>query len=471
MTVTDSAARSGAGCGLPWGMISTRSLACLCVLLFACGDGGAPLDAGTDARVATDAPAQDAPAQDAPAQDAPADDADVDACADVDCGRGTCDPDGPACVCDDGFHAEGLRCVMDVCEGDGCPTMTVSDWQALFDAHWTETDQADCEARAASGGSEQEHYFLAYCIDGLVSMWRATDDDTYLDTTLGLIDDTIADARARADGFLYWSGPYEGNTYPLWDSYYWRIVATLVRLLDDAPDVRARGDYQAQYEALLAFTEQHIWDKWLDGEWGGSGNFYRSRTHMASHWARIGLELHAVTGEAAYLDVFDRVSHGEMPGRPSNLRNQFAPNPAQPAAYVWSSEWNETPGAGTVQDTSHAGAIVSFVSTAVELGQYWTTDDLDALSETMNTVVWEASLEGGYHRNVDGTTDAGDTPYAVGGGLGGRMHEWFVLGRHRPDIQARMERQYITYPRNVSYFGIEVYGIGAYNARVLGLTD
>ncbi len=354
------------------------------------------------------------------------------------------------------------------CEGPDCP-MTVPEWKVLFDQEFSNPRRPaeDCEALSTSTGANQEHYFFAYCIDGLVSMWRATGDNTYLDTTLRLIENTVADAKLQPDGFRYWPGPNAGSTYPLWDSYYWRMVTHLLRVMNDSPALLATADYQARFDALLEFSTKDIWEKWLNK---GAGNLYRSRTHMASHWARIGMDLFLITGDAKYREVFDNISHGTMVGYPSNLRDQFADNPDHPGAYTWSQVWGASP-SESIQDTSHAGAIVSFINAAADQQLYWTDDDVTALIKTLLDVIWDRALDGAYHQNVDGTDPTAGSftgPYGLPGSLGGRLHEWLHLGSHDPEIQRRIELYYLDPARrNTIFFGYQAYGIGALNARIL----
>lgn len=389
----------------------------------------------------------------------------ADVCEDVECGPGpgACEAqDGePHCICDPGFHAEGLECILDSCEGDDCP-MTVDEWGGLFDELYADpiTDRQDCEFLTHEHET-QGHYFLSYCIDGLTSVWRATGDDQYLDEALRLIFLTL-DETVPMGSYRGWPGPLDGSTYPLWDSYYWRHVITLVRVLHEHPEVRARGDYEAQFQELLEFSQHDLWDRWVGG---GQGNIYRSRTHMASHWARIGMELHTMTGDPEYLEVFENISFDEVLGYGSSLRDQMEWSPDVPSAWVWSSLWGE-PASVNIQDTSHAGAIVSLIAVAAQKGDYgWGPADVQALTSTLMDIVWEEPLDGAYWENVDGTGRL----YGEPGELGGRAHEWMTLGRFSSAVQARMESEYLDPERrNLRHFyGYEAAGIGAYNARML----
>ncbi len=394
------------------------------------------------------------------------------ACDDVDCGNGTCEEDNGAatCACDEGFHAEGPTCILDVCKGEDCP-MTVAELQTLYDEIWAGEQGEQCMELSTSTGIGQEHYYLSYCIDGLTSMWRATGDLGYLDTALELIGNTLADTVTDGDGYRRW--PAEGGVdegYPLWETYYWRHVMTIVRVLADHPELRAQGDYQARYDELLEFSRVHIWEKWrVDG----IGNFYRSQTHMAAHPARIGLDLYALTGEAEYLEVFEDISFDGMPSRDdANLADQLEPNPDAPGALVWSRSW---PPDYAIQDVSHAGAIVSFWAHAYDDAMYWDAAHIDALVTTLLDVVWDPALNGSYARNVDGTsTELDGSPSQPHGpdGTHGRMHEWLVLGRYDERVQQRIEDVYLDPDQeDLRFFGHQAVGIAAHNARLLAYGD
>lgn len=325
----------------------------------------------------------------------------------------------------------------------------VAFWKAKFDAKWTSDDYANALARSKSANNDQEYYFLAYFIDGLTSMWQATGDKTYLDQVLTLVENTMGDATSVGNGYLGWPA-HDGVEYSLWDSYYWRHVATLTRIMHQSPNLRSSG-YQAQYEKLLEFSEKHIWDRYES--YGATGKFYRSRTHMASHWARIGMELYVITGKQKYKEVFDNISFGVMPSRPSNLRNQLYANPNNPKAYVWDSQWDSK----SIQDTSHGGAIVNFWVEAYENGMYWDRNDINALVTTLDEVIWKDSYGKDFKEDVDGGGSM-DRP--------GRLHEWLILGRYSQKVQNKIKTSYIL-GKNLDYFGSQALGIAALNAKIL----
>lgn len=325
-------------------------------------------------------------------------------------------------------------------------------WQSKFDQEWLDNDNqidhADALLRAKSANVGQEYYFLAYYVDGLIKIWQATGENSYLDEALKLINLTVSDATNVGNGYLGWPNN-ENDGYPLWDSYYWRYVATLLRIMHQSPNLRATEDYQKQYEELLAFSEKNIWERY---EVQGLNNFYRINTHMSTHWARIGMELYIITGKEKYKTVFENISYGDMIYRPSNLRNQLKPNSKVSSAVTWSQRWD----INSIQDTDHAGAIVSFIVNAYENDMYWNQEDIDALKSTLKDVIWKEEFGSNFMSNVDGTGEFD---------LHGRIHEWLVLGSYDSEIQERIIKDYTG--KNLTYYGIQPLGIAALNAKIL----
>ncbi len=329
-------------------------------------------------------------------------------------------------------------------------------WKDRFDHEWTNPenhlDSLDAHTRSKSKNLNADYYYLSWYIDGLSSMWQATGDTEYLDEALVLINNTLNDAVDVGGGYKGWPTS-DGKEYPLYDSYYWRHVITIVRILHQSPNLRSTKDYQAQYEKLLEFSIKHIWDKWTTR---GDNHIYRSRTHMASHWARLGLELYTITGDPKYKTVFDNISHGDMHNFPSNLRGQLQPHPNNPNAIIWASVWGATLPNG-IQDTPHAGAVISFWVLAYEQNAYWTKNDIDGLIVTLDEVIWKDSYGSNFTKNVDGSGGY-EIPW--------RLHEWLTLGRFSQKIQDKIKNNYNSYD-NLRSYGSEALGIAALNAKIL----
>ncbi|MGB5553859.1 MAG: hypothetical protein WBM83_04310, partial [Flavobacteriaceae bacterium] len=135
----------------------------------------------------------------------------------------------------------------------------VTYWKEKFDGGWS-TYSAEIDEFSKSANKNQEYYYFAYYIDGIISMWQATGDNTYLDTAIRLIDETINDAVPMGN-YLGWPSS-DGQAVPLWDSFYWRFVATLTRIMHQSPNLRSNGTYQAAYERFLAFSEKNMWERY-----------------------------------------------------------------------------------------------------------------------------------------------------------------------------------------------------------------
>ena len=337
----------------------------------------------------------------------------------------------------------------------------VAFWQRKFDEELNDPDgqidSADATQKSQSANENQEYYFLAYYLDAHVSMWQATGEYKYLDNALKLIENTIDDAQSidiKGKQFLGWpTDPNHSEAsakgYPLWESFMFRFVSSLLRVIDKSPNLRSTNNIQERYNKILDFTIENIWNKW---EHDGIHNMYRINTHMSSHWARIGMDLYLITGETKYKLVFDNISHGTMIGWPSNLRNQIKTNPKVTSAFVWNQNWTNA----AIQDTSHAGAIVSFWVAAYENSMYWNKNDIDGLVSTLKNVIWTKADGSRFTKNVDGS---GGYDYY------GRLHEWLPLGRFDAELQQQIKDNYTG--ANLTYYGIQPLGIAALNAKIL----
>tara|TARA_R110002074_G_scaffold203432_1_gene371315 strand:+ start:4566 stop:6143 length:1578 start_codon:yes stop_codon:yes gene_type:complete len=337
----------------------------------------------------------------------------------------------------------------------------VAFWQRKFDEELNDADgqidSVDATQKSQSANENQEYYFLAYYIDAHVSMWQATGEYKYLDNALKLIENTIDDAQSidiKGKQFLGWpTDPNHSEAsakgYPLWESFMFRFVSSLLRVMDKSPNLRSTNNLQERYNKILNFTIENIWNKW---EYDGIHNMYRINTHMSSHWARIGMDLYLITGETKYKLVFDNISYGTMIGWPSNLRNQIKTNSKVTSAFIWNQNWTNA----AIQDTSHAGAIVSFWVAAYENSMYWDKNDIDGFVSTLKNVIWTKADGSRFTKNVDGS---GGYDYY------GRLHEWLPLGRFDAELQQQIKDSYTG--ANLTYYGIQPLGIAALNAKIL----
>ena len=208
---------------------------------------------------------------------------------------------------------------------------------------------------------------------------------------------------------------------PLFESYGWRFIARLLYLMRDQ-----RG-YEAPYAKLLAFTETNIWDKWYAR--GVTTNMYRVNTHMASHWAYIGLFLGgypAAARRTQCMTVASNISHQGMPNHQGrSLRTQLIDSPVLAGASFWNTDWGSTSRPGS--DVNHGEAVVNFCVEAHQLGvPAWTAADMTRLVKLLSGVIWPRS--------------GGGAGYVDGSGTGnGWFHGYAKLGRFDVALHKRLE--------------------------------
>jgi hypothetical protein len=338
--------------------------------------------------------------------------------------------------------------------GPAQPLLPVAHWQAAFDAA---ESQFDAESRPLSLSPDSaDHYTLAYSIDAFTSMFEATGEARYVDVALDYVDNVVATARPSTsfgrdydDVYLGWvtqEPDLRGQQVPLFESYCWRYVTRLLRVLRMSP-LYASPVYRARYERLTAFAEQNIFHKWFSR--GADDFIYRSRTHMAAHWAYIALDLSVLTRDAdrraRYHEVVANIS-GHLPNYPSSLRGQLLPSRADPAAYWWSDVWDQVSGPG--QDISHGNGVIAYVVEARDLDAGWSSEDTARFSRTLTSFV--LGRNGHYPEYVDGS----------GQGNGWIADGFVKLGRYDPAVQEVLQDYGV---QNTQY-----YAAMAVNAKILG---
>ena len=334
---------------------------------------------------------------------------------------------------------------------------SVAAWERLFLGDWGGAHTRDFLPWSHSRDS-WDFYNLAYGIDANTAMYRATGRRAYLDRALLYVNNMVASSRQSAaipqsqfkDGYLGWASTLSepaGQEVPLYESYCWRYVTRLLRVIRETPELYTADVYRSQYERLLVFSEKNIFEKWYVR--GANEYLYRNRTHMAAHWAFIAMDLSKMTTDslhrALYLEVFNNINQG-LPNFPSSLRAQLEPNPRNPTAYFWSERWGSYDQPG--QDVAHANGVIAFVIEAQEAGMTWSYNDIRRFIVTLDTVIWPAANR--YAEFVDGS-GAGDGWFNDG---------LMKLGRYDVRLQRRLEAH--TVGRNGQF-----YANGALNVRLL----
>jgi hypothetical protein len=337
---------------------------------------------------------------------------------------------------------------------------SVATWERQFIAHWNFEHTTSFLPKSASSDSWQ-FYGLAYGIDGNTAMYRATGKLKYLDRALLYVDNLVSTAKDSwalpgsqfKDTYKGWASQHpetRGQEVALNESYCWRYVTRLLRIIRETPELYANEHYREQYLRVLEFTEKDIFEKWFQR--GATDYIYRDRTHMASHWAYIAMNLALMTPDAAhrarYLEVFTNINRS-MPNYSSALRDQLGASPVDERAVFWSDSWGSRSRPG--QDVAHGNGVVAFIVEAHDARMEWKKEDIRALIVTFDSIIWKSADR--YAEYVDGS---------------GRGNGWFndgfmKLGRYDIELQRRIEDHPIG--NNTQFFGN-----AALNVRLLSTT-
>ncbi|WP_224367208.1 hypothetical protein [Hyalangium versicolor] len=334
---------------------------------------------------------------------------------------------------------------------------TVASWEQLFLGKWSSEHSSSFLPMSNSLDSWQ-FYNLSYGIDGNTAMYRATGKTQYMDRALLYVNNVVNHAKVSSslsksqfkDSYLGWASARSdtlGQEVPLFESYCWRYVTRMLRVIRETPALYNNATYRAQYDRLLAFTEKNMFEKWYKR--GANSYIYRVNTHMASHWAFIAMDLYRMTTDATkkatYLTVFNNINRN-LPNYVSSLREQMGSSPVNSSAYFWSDTWGSHSRPG--QDVAHGNGVMAFIVEARDAGMEWTAADINAFVNTLNLVIWPAA--GRYANYVDGS----------GSGTGWFNDGLMKLGRYNANLQRRLETH--TVGNNTQF-----YGNGALNAAIL----
>lgn len=326
------------------------------------------------------------------------------------------------------------------------PLRSAAQWASLFDQFW-QGERSTQEALSRSRDS-WDHYELSYSVDALTSAYLATGRREYVDEALSLTENVVASAVRSAslpnsqyhDAYLGWASKQEsGEEVPLYESYFWRYGTRLLRVIHATPALAEDPALQPRYARLVAFAERDVFEKWYRR--GPDDNIYRSRTHMAAHWAFIAMNLADITTNPA-----DRTLYRTVQARiDKELHGQLIANPRDPGAYFWSDVWGSCRQPG--QDVSHGNGVIAYVADAHDQGGAWSDADVARFVRTLADVVWPT--EGPGSAFVDGS----------GEGNGWFSDGFVKLGRYDAALQRRLETHQ---PANDQF-----YANGALNAAIL----
>lgn len=327
---------------------------------------------------------------------------------------------------------------------------SVAAWESLFLGRWNSEHTSSFLPMSTSLDSWQ-FYNLAYGIDGNTAMYRATGKTQYLDRALLYVNNVVRNAKVSSslsksqfkDSYLGWASARSdtlGQEVPLFESYCWRYVTRLLRVIRETPELYNNATYRAQYDNLLAFSERNMFEKWYKRS--ANSYLYRVNTHMASHWAYIAMDLSRMTTDATrkttYLTVFNNINRN-LPNYSTDagLRGQMRASPVNSTAYYWDDSWGSTARPG--QDVAHGNGVMAYIVEASDAGMEWTSDDIRKFVVTLNSVIWPSA--GRYTSYVDGSST----------GTGWFNDGFIKLGRYDANLQRRFET--LNVGNNTQFYG------------------
>jgi hypothetical protein len=372
--------------------------------------------------------------------------------------------------------------------------LPVSHWQAIFDKEIMPSNsyiRSKCNDFILNPSTNQNLYhFGSNCVDGFVAMFEATGNTKYLDIAIDHTIKIISSSNTTWNGYRHWTGN-AGN--PLDQSHTWRHMAKMLYVMNKSPELLQNTSYKSKYDQILAFTERDIFKKWWDASESrianGGGDpkrigdpkltyIFRSRTHMASHWAYIGMVLEEIGTQAAMKDEYKlthtKVNTDMSPYHPSSLRQQMEKYPGDPSILIFHDEWgrsyddiNERPkpepswypeegGYHPVSDTHHGADTIGYILESYEIGKYWTRADVEGLINLTYKLTWNKSMtDPKWAGFIDGTEPGRSGSNCIEDGQ-------IKLGRYSVQLQKVFEKDTPS-----GCYPAAFYGSGALNASRL----
>jgi hypothetical protein len=304
-------------------------------------------------------------------------------------------------------------------------------WQAKFDA---DTSGNTNQTNISNSGDAWDLYY--FDVSPHVYMFQVTGEDSYMDFGVQLFEKVMSKSINVPGGYKGWldapggvahNGGGDNNVeINLSESRGMRTVSRMLWVLSKSPTYLSKGSNQAKYDNMLTWFQRNIWDKW---ESRGSHHFYRSHTHMSSHWGQMAWFLHEITGKQKYRDVYIGWSSGIAVGKfkDESMRGQLREIDVNGSpGYIWAGPFGNM---SSVNDVSHANAEVELMVLGAEMDDYWTLEDMEKIVRTFDQLIFKNNkLE--------------DQPYRLDGSGSARAlydQGWVQLGRFSEALQTRLK--------------------------------
>jgi hypothetical protein len=291
--------------------------------------------------------------------------------------------------------------------------LKLAGYKAAFDAVYT-AYSGEFDTLVASGDGET-YYTFSYVLDGTISMYLGTKDETYLARALAWSETMLAKATiVDSNGDRNWSGPWASPysatmiSYHLDDLQGSAPLARLVKVIKTSPALDAL--YGARANAILAFLKTDIVAKWADHRSAASWYHDNAYDKTVPYNDKIALDLKILTDvyqiDGSYQSTIDDLA--------TALKQRLAPIGTN-GALIWDN------GVGydgmTTWDTSHANRHPYVMFEVLKSGRIFSSSDLAGVERLLTTVIWNGSVTDPRFTNfIDGTnvTYLGRGPWGLG---------------------------------------------------------
>lgn len=304
-------------------------------------------------------------------------------------------------------------------------------WVSYFDQKYTslcrsETTFREDYLQLSTSGNQYDFMRLSNMVAPLMNMYAATQNEEYLNDEIRIINNVLSTAAVTKsipgnkyklkDDYLGWicRTPGTGAVYysetDLYEGYLFRYIVQFLYEIKKTGWINRSGENKDWFNTTLQFIEKNIWEKWISRSMisyaAPYATFLGSRTHMASHWAHIGLFLKELTDKPVIktqcqdvVNMFDLL-----------LKRNLKYNPKFPDAYTWNSTWDNVQGThaqaaspSTIQDVSHGNHVIAYIATAKRYNNpNWTAENIRAYCNTVKEVIFRESTVT-FTDNVDGS--------------------------------------------------------------------
>ena len=182
---------------------------------------------------------------------------------------------------------------------------TLSELTVLYDDDLDGGSYSNSFTKASSNGYDQQYYFLADSLIGIVSAWQALgrlDDFTKAKTIIDKTMESLGTVTINSADYQVWDSPVSPLGNELWDSKYLRPVCYLLRLMHQSPVFKS--GYITWFNDMVYFMEHDFWERYsVQGT--NEQRLYATGPTDLSHRVRIAHDLYIITGKEKYKTFID----------------------------------------------------------------------------------------------------------------------------------------------------------------------